>query len=941
MVLLVSLTGSLSAQRTLSGTIIDEELGDPLIGASIKVVGTSTGAVTDFDGSFSLTLAEGEQTLEITYTGYSARQVTVAAGQTTLDLALRSGELLDEVVVIGYGTARKSDLTGSVASIDVDDIQYVANSRVDQILQGRTAGVNITQTSGTPGAGTVIRIRGGNSIIGNNEPLWVIDGIIVGQNFDLNNLNSNDIESIEILKDASSVAIYGSRGSNGVVLVTTKGGGGTPGGKPRVSIGLSRGIQELLDQPAYMNGPEHIAFANEDAAFRGTSQPFPNADGLPDNDWIDLITRTAPITNANASIGGSSDNGDVDYYVSGNFFDQRGVIESSGIRKYIYRSNIDVHLSDKVKAGFRINYARLQQDNTIFGYAGLLNLLPQRPIYNADGSFTGVNEVTGSPERNPIAEVNLDTDETITNNLLGTVYLQYQPYDKWVIRSTFNPELNNVKTNTFNSSQRPDFLAVGDRGDASVATLSSIGWNNENTIQYTEDFGEHRVSLLGGASFQRYEAETNLAQAFGITSDATGFNNLALGSDPTRNIIGSGYDAFQIVSFFGRVNYGYKNRYLLTLVGRSDGSSRFADGNKYAFFPSAAVAWRVSEEPFMQGQRLFSDLKLRASYGKSGSQAIESFRTLSLLDNAPTSYNGVLSPGVTLGRPENTNLKWETTAQFDLALEAGLLNGRVSAELNYYRKVTSDLLLEVRIPQATGFVGRLQNLGEIENKGLELLINSVNVRNDAFSWSTTLTLSGNRNKVVDLGGVEFIDVVRTQTVAGPDARLIVGQPAPVFIGVNYLGTWKSQEAIDASNLSNQVVGGPRFDDTNGDGVIAIDDYYVLGNPQPDFIFGFQNSFSYRNFDFSFFFQGSQGNEVYNNRTTTGFFQRGEALKYKEVVNRWTPDNPTSDIPRAGSDFNLDFIPNNSEAVEDGSYVRTQDRSPSLPPAGRQDRRARL
>ena len=910
------------SQTTVTGTIRDAATGEPLIGASIQVPETSTGSVTDYDGNYTLTLPAGTSRLLVSYTGYASREISLATGQTVADVNLDSGELLDEVVVIGYGTTKKSDLTGSVASIDVEDIENIPTARVDQILQGRTAGVNITQTNGSPGAGTVIRIRGGNSIIGSNEPLWVIDGIIVGQNFDLNNLNSNDISSIEILKDASSIAIYGSRGANGVILVTTKGGKSFVTDKPRINLAISRGVQGVLDRPEYMNGPEHVAYANEDARFRQTAEPFPDPTGLPDNDFVDLLTRNAPITNATASIAGNSEGGDINFYLSGNFFDQRGIIETSGIRKYIYRSNLDVDLTERLSAGVRINYARLAEDNGLTSWSQLIGLIPEFEIYNADGTFNGINNLTGSPTGNPVANVRLNTNETFTNNLLGTVYLQYQPSDKWLLRTTYNPEINNVKTNTFNSSQRPDFLSVGDRGDASVRNFSSLGWNNENTVQYTTDLGErHNISLLGGASFQRYEAESNLAQAFGITSDATRFNNLALGSDPTRNTIGSDYDAFQIVSFFGRINYGYQNRYLLTLVGRTDGSSRFAPGNKYAFFPSVAAAWKISQEPFMQNQRVLSDLKLRASYGKSGSQAIESFRTFSVLDNAPTTYNGVLFPGVSLGRPANEDLKWETTTQLDIALETSILNGRFYAEINWYRKVTQDLLLEVRIPQSTGFTGRLQNLGEIENKGLELYLTSNNITSPVFNWSSTLTLSGNRNKVLDLGGVEFIDVIRSQTISGPEGRLIVGQPAPVFIGVNYLGTWKNQEDIDASGLVNQTVGGPRFDDTNGDGVIAIDDYYILGSPQPDYIFGLQNTLAYKGLEFSFFLQGTQGNEVYNGRTQTSFFQRGEALKYKEVVNRWTPQNPDSDIPRAGSDFALDFIPNNSEAVEDGSHVR--------------------
>ena len=918
LVVLFLLVGSttFSSAQTVSGTVSAEEA--PLPGASILVVGTVRGTTTDIDGNYSIE-ASPEDTLAFSYIGYALREILVG-NQRQIDVVLESDNELDEVVVIGYGTQRKSDLTGAVATVDTEDLEGIPNSRVDQILQGRTAGVQITQTSGAPGAGTSIRVRGGNSITGSNEPLWVIDGIIVGQDFDLNNINSNDIKSIEILKDASSVAIYGSRGANGVVLVTTKSGAFAGGGKPQINIGLSTAIQAVPARPDYLSQPEQIAFTNESARFRQAAEPFGDPPSTyPDNDWFNLLMDPSPIYNADISIAGSSEN--VNYYASANYFNQDGLIKNSGIEKYIYRSNLEVTLTDQLKAGFRINYAKLNQNNGTVSYAGLLATLPTIPIRNLDGTFNGLNEVSGAPFPNPVANAQLNTNETITDNLLGTIYLEYQPSDQWIIRSTFNPEINNVKTNIFDSSQRPDFLEVGDKGIASVRTLSSTGWNNENTVQYQSDFDEdHRLTVLGGASFQKFTAQTSFARAFGISSDATGFHNLGLGSDPSRNEISSGYDAFQIVSFFGRINYAFKDKYLLTLVGRSDGSSRFSEGNKYEFYPSVAGAWKITEEPFMQSQTLFQDLKLRASYGRSGNQAIESFRTLAVLDEASTTYNGIQTPGVTLGRPANRNLRWETTKQFDIALEASLFRGRLFAELNYYQKITEDLLLEVTIPRQTGFISQLQNIGSLENKGWELLVNSTNIARDDFTWSSTLTLSANRNKVLDLGGAQFIDVVVDEIIGSGNTRIIVGEPVPVFTGVNFLGTWKSQEEIDASGQQQQVVGGPRFDDTNGDGIITNEDNYVLGSPQPDFIYGFQNSFTYKNFEFSFFIQGTVGNEVYNLRTRQDYFQRGETTKYAELVNRWTPDNPTSDIPRAGADA-ITSIPSNSEYVEDGSHLR--------------------
>ncbi|GAB3654666.1 TonB-dependent receptor [Echinicola sediminis] len=913
--------GELSEDKVeISGQVTSSQDGSTLPGVTVLEKGTTNGTITDLDGKYSLRVEEGA-TIVVSFVGYVSQEIVVA-NQSTINVELEVDvKQLDEVVVIGYGTSKKSDLTGSVSTVDTEALQNTPNSRVDQVLQGRASGVQITQTSGAPGAGTSIRVRGGNSIQGSNEPLWVIDGIIVGQDYNLNNLNSNDIKSIEILKDASSIAIYGSRGANGVILVTTKNGAAT-GGKPQVNVGFYTSAQLVPERPAYLSQSEQIDFTNEDARFRSAAEPFPNdPSSYPDNDWFNLLIDPAAIYNGDVSISGSSENGKVNYYNSLNYFNQDGLIKNSGIEKYIFRSNLDIDLSDKLSAGFRVNYSRIHQDNGTVGYSSLLATLPTQPIYNEDGSFNGFNEVVGAPFSNPVANAVLNTNETYTNNLLGTVYLEYQPNEKWMIRSTFSPEINNTKTNIFNSSRSPDYIEVGQDGDASVSALSSLGWNNENTIQYQSDFGEnHSITALGGASFQKFTSESFFAEAYGITSDATGFNNLGLGSDPIRNIIGSGYDEFSIASFFGRLNYSYKDKYLLTLVGRTDGSSRFAPGNKYEFYPSVAGAWKVSEEAFMDEINFVNDLKLRASYGRSGSQGIDSYRTLALMTEASTTYNGVQTPGVTLGRPANPGLRWETTRQFDLALEASFFRNRIFAEFNYYQKQTNDLLLEVVIPKQTGFTSQLQNIGSLENKGWELLLKSTNVSNKDFDWGSMLTLSSNKNKVLDLGGSQFIDVVVDEILGAGNTRIIVGEPAPVFTGVRYLGTWKSQEEIDASGLGSQVVGGPRFEDLNGDGIISTEDNVVLGSPQPDLVFGLENSLSYKNFEFSFFFQGTVGNDVYNLRTRNSFFSRGEVPKYAEMVNRWTPENPTSDIPRAGSDA-VTNISSNSEFVEDGSHLR--------------------
>lgn len=909
----------MSYAQSITGTVTAD--GQPLPGATVLLKGTSKGASTDFDGNFTIE-ANAQSVLVISYIGYSTKEVLVG-NQTQINVLMEQDNKLDEVVIIGYGTQRKSDLTGSVSSVSAQDITNNPVSRVDQALQGRAAGVQVTQTSGAPGAGTSIRIRGGNSITGSNEPLWVIDGIVVGTNYNLNNINANDIQSVEILKDASSIAIYGSRGANGVILVTTKSGANVGGGKPQVSVGVYTSTQLVPERPDYLSQAEQIAYTNEDSRLRGVPEPFPGSPSdYPDNDFFNLLLDPSPIYNADVSIAGSSENGNVNYYNSINFFNQDGLIKNSGIEKYIFRSNIEFKLNDKLKAGTRFNYSRIKQDNGVVAYGGLLSILPTQPVYNDDGSFNGFNDVVGSPFGNPVAIAKLDTDETFSNNLLGTMYLEYSPIKNLTIRSTFSPEINNTKRNEFTSSQRPDLTVVGETGNARISGISSFGWNNENTIQYNTDIGEdHSLTVLGGASFQKVSNEAFEAQAFGFTTDATQFNNLGLGTDPTRNVVGSGFSGFQTVSFFGRANYSYKNKYLLTLVGRSDGSSVFAPGNQYAFFPSIAGAWKISEEAFMQNQKVVKDLKLRASFGQAGNQAIGPYNTLGILQEANTTLNGVEKPGLTLGRPANPDLKWETTNSFDIALEASFFGGRLFTEFNYYQKKTNDLLLDVTIPRQTGFTSQLQNIGTLENKGWELLIKSTNIRDDNFSWGTTLTLSSNKNKVLGLGGQDFIDVVVDPIAGAGNLRIIVGETVPVFTGARYLGTWKSQAEIDASGLNpgTQTVGGARYENINGDGIISSEDYVVLGSPFPDLIFGFENSLSYKNFDLNLYFQGTVGNEVYNLRTRENYFIRGELPKYAEIADRWSLDNPTSNIPRAGL-VEGSYVPNSVD-VEDGSHLR--------------------
>ena len=918
-----TLEKSISQNITVTGKVTSSEDNEGLPGVNVIIKGTSQGTVTDVNGDYSVGVPGEESILVFSSVGFTIQEVAVG-NRTTIDLVLSPDvTALEEIVVIGYGTTRKKDLTGSVSSVSGDELSNIPAARVDQVLQGRAAGVQVTQINGAPGSGSTIRVRGGNSIQGNNEPLYVIDGFIVGTGFNLNNLNVNDIESIEVLKDAVSISIYGTRGANGVILITTKDGKKVMTGKPRITVNFYTGTQTLQSTIDLANGPELAYLSNLDAANRGAALPFPDLDNVPDVNWVDQVTESAPMTNVDVAVSGQTGEGKLNYYISGNYFNQKGIVRNSGIEKYIFRTNFDISASKKLKLGLRLNVTYLKNNANKVALASLWNDgLTARAVYNEDGTFTARNPVTAGTQRNAEADIQLRTNHNYVTNIVGTAYLQYEPVKDLVIRSTIGPKLNVYKRNRYFPGALPERLETQIGGEAIVDGNQSVDILNENTISYRKEINEsHKFDVLGGFTWQTYQQESYYAGAEGFSNDVVEYNNLSLG-DPTRNEVNSGYNGFQLVSWLARANYTLNNKYLLTLVGRIDGSSRFSgSNNEYALFPSAAVAWRLIEEPWIQNMNVFDDLKLRGSYGKAGSQAIGSYRTLAVLDTRSMFFNGIEQPGVRNGRPASPELTWETTTQLDIGLEAAFFGSRLSLEFDYYDKITEDLLLNVEIPRQTGFSTKLQNLGEIQNRGLELMVNTVNIEKPNFTWKTTFTISGNRSKVRDIGDTEYINIANPTNQGGPGGRLIVGQTVPVFVGVEYQGVWKSQEEIDASGIKNQLVGGPKFKDTDGDLVISEADFEPIGSPEPVFYGGIMNTFIYKNFTLDFYFNGSYGNDLYNSLSHQAYFFREGSNSYVELLDHWSPENPDSDIPMPGTSQSLANIKSNTRLIEDGSYLR--------------------
>lgn len=910
------------AQSKISGKIVDQNK-EALIGVSISIKGTTTGTISDVEGKYTLEAAPSQE-LVFSYIGYTSQTIAVG-NQSVIDVTLQEdNKNLEELVVVGYGVTRKSDLTGAVGTVNSKQLQDTPSSRLDQVLQGRASGVMVTAANGSPGARSSIRIRGGNSISADNEPLYVIDGFIVGTDFNLNNINTNDIESIEVLKDATAISIYGTRGANGVIMVTTKGGAGFKGGKPNISVNVYRGVQTLARKIEYLNGFERADYGTEFAANSNSADPFADKSEVADSDWQDLITQNAAITNLDFSVGGNTP--DLNYYVSTNYFKQDGIVKGTGLERYILRANLDFKLNKKLKAGIRFNGAFTRNENDKVDLSGVLqNALTSFPTYYPDGvTYWDQNIVTGGTLRNPLADLALMTDFTYGANLLTTAYVEYNPWKNITFRSTIGPKINWTKTNQFLPGDLPVRAAAQQGGFAKVSNTFEFDILQENTVTFDKEINENnRLNILAGFTWQKGLKETAYAQTQGLSVNAISYDNLSIG-DPLTYRVGSDLTGSrQLVSWLARANYTFKNRYIFTGVARVDGASVYSGSNNaYAFFPSAAFAWRIIDEPFMQNQRVFSNLKLRSSFGSAGKESVDPYSTLAVLTNNILVFNDIQTIGIQRGRPANPELKWETTDQLDIGLEFGFLNNRITGEIDFYYKKTKDLLLARQLPKVTGFDTKLENVGSIRNQGLEFMINTINVDKKDFGWKSTLTLSGNRSKILNLAGVDEI-IIFTMEQGGPGAKLINGRPVGVFTGVQYLGTYKSQEEIDADgNLGiRQVVGGPRFKDENGDGKINNDDHIEMGNPEPKIFGGLNNSFRYKNFTLDVFFQGTLGNDVYNEYNQQGFFGLSEVNIYAENRDRWSPENPTSDIPKAGGIASLSDVVSNSAMLEDGSHLR--------------------
>ena len=898
----------LNTDQTVTGTVTDEN-GEGLPGVSILVKGTQRGTTTDAGGKYKLDVANAEAILVFSFVGYLSQEIVVKS-QSQINVSLKTDtKSLNEVVVVGYGTVKKSDLTGSVAQVKSKELNAFPTANVLQSLSGRAAGVQVTQNTGAPGGGVSVRIRGTNSIQGSNEPLYVVDGFPTsGSNPTV--LNNVDIESIEILKDASATAIYGSRGANGVVLITTKQG---KAGKTRVDFETSFSSQTLRKKLDLMNAKQYAMFYNEQAVNDKLSPYFSQAqvDGFGEGfDWQNLVFQRAPMKTTSLNISGGNDK--TQFSVSGSFFGQDGIVKGSDYNRYSLRTNINHKISEKFSVNLSSTLTRLKtsrrdseggsRGNSMISAA--ISAPPTLTPYNEDGTYRVLAiayPFVATDLINPLNFINEQSNVIKANRVLTNAALIYKPIPEITVKISGGIENADDRTDNYTTRNY-----INSPGRASVGTSQFTSLLNENTISFNKTFQQiHNISAVAGFTYQDFVSTSLSGSGNGFLSDVT--ETSGLGSATTPGIPGSGYSKSVLLSYLARVNYGLKDKYLATVSIRRDGSSRYSDGNKWGYFPSGALAWRISNEEFLKNNKFISELKLRASWGFTGSQAIDPYATLNQLSANRTVFDDALYTAFAPGTRLPGNLKWETTEQKDIGVDFGILNNRVLFTADYYIKNTRDLLNTVVLPSSLGFTSTIQNIGEVQNKGVELGIDS-RIFTGAFKWDLNANISFNRNKVVKLYGGADILGGNVNVVVINDVTNILreGQPIGRFWG------YVEDGYTDQGNI--------KFKDLDENGSITQTDKTYIGNPNPDFIYGINSGMSYKNFDLSLFIQGIQGNDLFNVSSIVNTIDYGFGLNMPAEVltNHWTPTNTNAKYPLISRNTTTRV---SNRFIEDGSYLR--------------------
>jgi TonB-linked SusC/RagA family outer membrane protein len=936
-----SKTESNVAQK-VQGTVTDAK--GPLPGVNVKVKNTTIGTVTDANGKYVLNDIDGGATLVFTFVGYNTQEVPISNRETVDVKMVESQRALNEVVVVGYGTSKRVDLTGSVGSVNEKQLQERPAINLEQELAGKIAGVNVSTNSGAPGGETKIRIRGYTSINTSTDPLYVVDGVVWTEGG--SSINPNDVASIDVLKDASSTAIYGTRGANGVILVTTKRGSAKKGGT--VSYDAYGSISNMAKELKVLNAKQFLAV--EDQSYANIKKYDPagwasgkyavddpkvirtaligklfdsNLNPLYDVDWQKATTRTAYSQNHNLAF--TDGNETLNYGLFLNYGDDEGIILNSYQKRYNVRLTFDNQVKKWLKVGATVNYdsrvTRTADDGT--GGNNIPRMLVEMPsiipIKYPDGTYgkrTDYPNMEGGD--NPVAQANEIVSLNYNRVFSGNGYFNINFFPGLDFRTTFG-----VTTSSNTQPHSQSGLVGGSTANQTYSSASINQWNNtfwqwSSYFTYNKKFNNvHSLNVVAGMERQHFNQLSSYGSTQDLSDNFYSYYNLGSGSIP--GIPSSSYDAWQMQSFFGRVNYQYNDKYLLTVTGRSDGSSRFGTNTKYGFFPSAAVAWRVSQEDFLKDNKTISDLKLRLSYGLVGNSEIGDYRSPAIIGTNNYVFGGSQAIGTTLTSIGNNSLQWEKTAEYDLGVSFGLFNNRVNVDADAYVKKTQALLLNSPLPETSGFTSVFKNIGKIENKGIEITLNTVNIKTDNFSWNTSFNISFLSNKILNLGASND-DIFLDPTFLSQFNLMRVGLPAGSFWGYKVLGTWGTAEATDAAKYG-LLPGDLKIWDKNGDGKITADDKTVLGKSIPDGYGTFLNTFRYKNFDFAVELQFDYGNQIMNLTRHSGQDRTGQANSYATVLNAWTPTNQNTSIAEDRPAYVRYQTEIYSTKVENGSFIR--------------------
>lgn len=890
---------------TVTGTVTSAQDGQPLPGVNVLVSGTTQGAVTDFDGNYSI-VAGSNATLVFSYIGFTTQEIRVNGQNRVNASMIEDATSLDEVVLVGYGTQIKREVTGSVQTVDITELADIPVTQVGQKLQGQLAGVQINQTTGVPGEGINIRIRGQLSVSGGSDPLYVVDGFPIAGN--INNINPAEIETLTVLKDAASTSLYGSRAANGVVLITTKQG---KLGKTSVSFQMSTGIQSVPQRGRIemMNAVEFAQFKKE--SFEDQGSPVPEIFQNPSqyegqtNDWYDALLRTAPLSIYNLSVSGGSEKFRSSMVVG--LTNQDGVVLGSDFQQFTLRANMAFNPSEKVEIGVNIAPSWvIRNDPQTDGTRGtglLFNALhtwPIMPIFNPDGTRTEFNRFPADTG-NIFAYANwLNSAERIKNedrdlNLISNASLTWKPINGLSIKSSINAEFYQRNTEFFSPTNATGFInrPIPTNNEARWTNTDTFNWSNQNIATYTKSIGEHNFSVLGGFEYYKFRTDRSQIRATDFPDDRLPFIQSAVNIDRAGNQTFDEVQENVLVSAFSGLTYNYKGKYLLTGSVRRDGSSRFGSNNRWGTFPSVSAGWVVSDESFLENSNTVSFLKLRSSWGVTGNNNIGNYTQYALIDNTvPAVFGDTFAPGAAVNSLANPNLGWETTEQLDLGLDLSFFNNRIEFIYDYFTKNTTNLLFNINVPRESGFSNFSDNIGEIRFWGHEFALNTINTTGKV-KWTTNANISFNRNEVVALA--EGVD-----QVFGPGGWHItqVGQPFAQFYGHVSDGVYLNQADLDSSPQvpGRSTVGSIKLVDINGDGVITNgglnDDRAITGNPFPDFTYGITNRVTYGNWDFSVIATGSQGNELLVRHLFSTANLDGVFNVLKDVKNRFrSVENP--------------------------------------------------